>query len=42
MLSDLTANELWFCHVFFFHPDHPAAPFQLELLGEHFWMGRRL
>ena len=21
---------------------HPAAPFQLELLGEHFWMGRRL
>ena len=39
MLSDLTANELWFCHVFFFHP---AAPFQLELLGEHFWMGWRL
>ena len=42
MLSDLTANETMVLSCFFFHPDHPAAPFQRELLGEHFWMGRRL
>lgn len=38
MLSDFTTNEPWFCHVLFFF--HPAARIRLELVGEHFWMGR--